>query len=116
LIAAAPHLTAACGALRKQTSVTPAVTSESSAVTRPVNGIAAGSHITQLSAGGGHVLALRSDSTVLAWGANEYGQLGNGTTASSGPGLVTGLTGATQVSAGFISSYAVHTVPYLVGL
>jgi alpha-tubulin suppressor-like RCC1 family protein len=85
-------------------------------LTRPVNGIAAGSHITQLSAGAGHVLALRSDGTVLGWGFNEFGQGGNGTTAqTSGPVQVTGLTSATQVSAGFVSSLAVHTVPFLVG-
>jgi alpha-tubulin suppressor-like RCC1 family protein len=85
-------------------------------VTRPVNGIAAGSRITQLSAGGHHVLALRSDGTVLAWGSTQFGQLGRGTTTGSGPTQVTGLTSATEVAAGFIASYAVHTVPYLVGL
>jgi alpha-tubulin suppressor-like RCC1 family protein len=85
-------------------------------VTRPVNVIAAGSHITQLSAGGGHVLALRSDGTVLGWGFNKFGELGNGTSArNSGPVQVTGLTSATQVSAGFLSSLAVHIVPFLVG-
>jgi alpha-tubulin suppressor-like RCC1 family protein len=87
-----------------------------SAVTRPVNMIAAGSRITQISAGGGHVLALRSDGTVLGWGFNIRGQLGNGSqTQVSGPVPVTGLTGATQVAAGTLSSYAVHTVLGLVG-
>jgi alpha-tubulin suppressor-like RCC1 family protein len=87
------------------------VAREGSAVTRPVNAIAAGSGITQLSAGGGHVLALKSDGTVLAWGFNRFGQLGNGTTAEvGGLGPVTGLTGATYVAAGFLSSLAVHTV------
>jgi alpha-tubulin suppressor-like RCC1 family protein len=86
-------------------------------VTRPVNAIAAGSHITQLSAGGGHGLALRSDGTVLAWGFERFGELGNGVIAraASGPVPVTGLTSATQVSAGFLSSLAVHVVPFLVG-
>jgi len=87
------------------------VAHEGNAVTRPVNAIAAGSGITQLAAGGGHVLALKSDGTVLAWGFNSFGQLGNGTTAQvGGPGPVTGLTGATYVAAGFLSSFAVHTV------
>ena len=87
------------------------VAREGSAVTRPVNAIAAGSGITQLSAGGGHVLALKSDGTVLAWGFNRFGQLGNGTTAEvGGLGPVTSLTGATYVAAGFSSSLAVHTV------
>ena len=93
-----------------------AVTAGDGPVTRPVNGIAAGSHIIQLSAGGGHLLALRSDGTVLGWGINQAGQLGNGSTAnSSGPVPVTGLTSATQVSAGPVSSLAVHVVPFLVG-
>jgi alpha-tubulin suppressor-like RCC1 family protein len=85
-------------------------------VTRPVNMIAAGSRITQISAGGGHMLALKSDNTVLAWGLGVRGQLGNGIqTQVSGPVPVTGLTGATQVAAGTLSSYAVHTVLGLAG-
>ena len=47
-------------------------------MTRPVNTIGVGSGITQLSAGDFHVLALKSNGTVLAWGGNAYGQLGNG--------------------------------------
>ncbi len=87
-----------------------------SPVTRPVNAIGLGSGITQISAGSDHMLALKSNGTVLAWGSNVEGQLGNGTTASvTGPVQVTGLTSATQVSAGLGSSFAVHTVPYLLG-
>jgi alpha-tubulin suppressor-like RCC1 family protein len=84
----------------------------SSPVTRPVNTIAAGSGITQLSAGWSHMLALRSNGTALAWGYNGGGQLGIGSTAAvTGPVQVTGLTGATQVSAGGRGfSLAVHTV------
>jgi alpha-tubulin suppressor-like RCC1 family protein len=90
----------------------------SSPVTHPVNTIGAGSGITQLSAGASHVLALKSDGTVLAWGYGAWGQLGNGSTASpAGPVQVTGLTSATQVAAGSESGYAVHvplpTVPDL---
>jgi len=89
-------------------------------VTHPVNTIGAGSGITQLSAGSSHVLALKSNGTVLAWGYGAWGQLGNGSTASpAGPVQVTGLTGATQVAAGSESSYAVRvplpTVPDLTG-
>jgi alpha-tubulin suppressor-like RCC1 family protein len=92
------------------------VAPESSTVTRPVNAIAAGSGITQLSAGGTHMLALKSDGTILAWGYNASGQLGRGTVSmTGGPAPVTGLASATQVSAGWQSSYAVHTVPYLLG-
>ena len=85
-------------------------------VTRPVNTIGAGSGITQLSAGDFHVLALKSDGTVLAWGSNGSGQLGNGTTTDpAGPVQVTGLANATQVAAGGRFSLAVHTVLGLLG-
>ena len=88
----------------------------STPVTRPVNTIGAGSGITQLSAGDFHMLALKSNGTVLAWGANGSGQLGNGTTTDpAGPVQVTGLANATQVAAGERFSLAVHTVPYLLG-
>jgi alpha-tubulin suppressor-like RCC1 family protein len=88
-----------------------------SPVTRPVNTIGLGSGIIQLSAGGAHVLALKPNGTVLAWGNNQLSQLGIGSQASvTGPVQVTGLTSATQVAAGLDVSFAVHTVPYLVGL
>ena len=48
-----------------------------------------------------HVIALRADGSVWAWGSNQYGQQGNGGTANRPtPGPVTGLTGAVQVAAG----------------
>jgi alpha-tubulin suppressor-like RCC1 family protein len=76
----------------------------------------AGSGITQLSAGDFHMLALKSNGTVLAWGSNGFGQLGNGSTVPvTGPVQVTGLTNATQVAAGERFSLAVHTVPYFLG-
>jgi alpha-tubulin suppressor-like RCC1 family protein len=81
----------------------------SSPVTRPVNTIGAGSGITQISAGLVNMVALRSDGTVLDWGNNSQGELGNGTTTSvAGPVRVTGLTGATQVAAGAGAGFAVH--------
>ncbi|MEN9560244.1 MAG: hypothetical protein RLZZ502_1455, partial [Pseudomonadota bacterium] len=52
-------------------------------------------------AGVTHVLAIREDGNVWAWGNNEAGQLGDGTTASkSAPQLVVGLTGVVEVAAG----------------
>jgi alpha-tubulin suppressor-like RCC1 family protein len=80
----------------------------SNPVTRPVQTIGMSSGITQLSAGQDHVLALRSNGTVLAWGGNSNGQLGDGGAAStSGPVQVSGLAGVSQVSAGAQFSLAV---------
>jgi alpha-tubulin suppressor-like RCC1 family protein len=58
--------------------------------------------IIQIAAGdGGDGYAVGSDGSVWAWGANNYGQLGNGTTTpSTVPIKVPGLTGVTKVAAG----------------
>jgi hypothetical protein len=79
-------------------------------VVRPAETIGKDSGITHLSAGGVHVLALRSDGTVLAWGDNEAGEIGNGIRSETPtlPAEVTGLTGVAQVSAGWYFSLAVH--------
>jgi alpha-tubulin suppressor-like RCC1 family protein len=62
------------------------------------------SGITMIAAGAGHSLALRGDGTVLAWGSNAEGQLGDGTNTGgmnarcvgapscSGAGLLSGVT------------------------
>lgn len=83
-----------------------------SAWTRPVETIGMDSGITQIAAGFFHALALRSDGTVLAWGDDQYGEIGNGTISDSPtlPTEVTSLTNVTQVSAGAYFSLAVHTV------
>jgi alpha-tubulin suppressor-like RCC1 family protein len=57
--------------------------------------------VTQVSAGTEHSLALLSSGTVMAWGDNSRGELGNGSTTSSDlPVPVSGLSGVTAVAAG----------------
>ena len=63
---------------------------------------------TQISAGGGHTCAVVSTGRVHCWGDNQFGQLGNGTTADSTvPVIVRGIQTATTVSAGENSSCAI---------
>ncbi len=65
-------------------------------------------------AGYDYVLGLRSDGTVVAWGNNSNGQLGDGTTTTSvTPVQVPGLSGVSQVSAGYDYGLAVHTVVFI---
>jgi uncharacterized repeat protein (TIGR01451 family) len=63
-----------------------------------VNGLG---DIEAISDGAGFVLALRSDGTVWSWGANEQGQLGDGTTTQrTRPVQVLNLTNVVAISAG----------------
>jgi RHS repeat-associated protein len=65
------------------------------------------SGITAIAAGGYHALALKNDGTVWAWGHNDLGELGDGTTLDrSTPVQVSGLTGARSISAGMSHSVA----------
>jgi len=55
----------------------------------------------QISAGGNHTVALLTDGSVVAWGYNGFGQLGDGTTTSRlKPVTVRNLSDVKQVSAG----------------
>ena len=55
----------------------------------------------QVAAGHYHGMALLGDGTVRAWGANTYGQLGDGTTSRrTSPVTVPGLSGVETVTAG----------------
>ena len=64
---------------------------------------------TAIGAGYDHSLAMGSDSKLYAWGRNQYGQLGNGTTNNSATPVVVSLpTGVnpTAIAAGFYYSLA----------
>jgi YD repeat-containing protein len=68
------------------------------------------SDIRAISAGHMHCLAVKSDGTVWAWGWNEYGQLGDGTTTDSqSPAQVKNLDGVESVVASFGSSLALKS-------
>ncbi len=57
--------------------------------------------VTAIAASNSAAVALRSDGTVWSWGANNFGQLGNGDSAlRRGPVQVSGLSGVTAVAAG----------------
>ena len=65
--------------------------------------------VTAIAAGGFHSLALLINSTVEAWGADDKGQLGNGTFSanpSDTPVAVQGLIGVHAIAAGETHSLA----------
>ncbi|MFE4706814.1 HYR domain-containing protein [Peribacillus simplex] len=65
-------------------------------------------NVIAITAGGSHSLAILSDGTVRAWGANGTGQLGNGTNTSSNvPVQVSGLTNVVAIAAGSNHSLAI---------
>ncbi|MFD0277000.1 hypothetical protein ACFVHB_24265 [Kitasatospora sp. NPDC127111] len=65
--------------------------------------------VVAVSAGAAHSLALRADGTVLSWGYNSYGQLGNGTTTDSPVPVEADLGTAVAIAAGGYHSLAVTT-------
>ncbi len=76
-----------------------------------VTAVAGGGRLSGISVGDfSSSLALKSDGTVWAWGANFYGELGNGTnTNSNTPVKVSGLSGVTAIDAGVFHSLALKS-------
>ena len=65
------------------------------------------SGIQQIAAGGYHSLALLPDGSAQSWGRNDEGQLGTGDTGDrAAPGPVSGLSGASAVTASELGSFA----------
>lgn len=65
------------------------------------------SGVSQVSAGTGHVLALKKDGTVWAWGTNASGQLGNGAAGDLVTKPVQVLSDATSVYMAWGVSFAI---------
>ena len=66
--------------------------------------------IASSSGGGGHVLAIKTDGTLWAWGGGSSGQIGDGTTTTySSPVQIGALTTWAGISAGGLFSLAVKT-------
>ena len=79
-----------------------------------VSGLNAGSGVVAIAAGNVYSLALKSDGTVLAWGSNTNGQLGDGTTISrSTPAPVSGLgpgSGIVSIAASYSGLLGAHSL------
>jgi alpha-tubulin suppressor-like RCC1 family protein len=69
--------------------------------------------VTAISGGGTLSLALKNDGTVMSWGGNDAGQLGNGTTGGSSnvPVAVSNLRGIKAISAGGNFALAIKKTP-----
>jgi len=65
--------------------------------------------VIAIAAGWEHALALKQDSTVVAWGRNDLGQLGNGDNIEKNtPVLVSGLSNITSIAANNRHSAAIR--------
>jgi len=80
---------------------------------RPVPGVA---HAKQVAAGFAFGLALLEDGTVMGWGANEYGQMGDDAVDfKATPRLLPGLSKVTAISAGGQTAFALLADGTVVG-
>lgn len=78
----------------------------------PVQTVAGGTAWKTVSAGGYHVVGLKTDGTLWSWGRNYYGQIGTGTTSaivSSPVQTVAGGTNWKQVYPGTQTTHAIKT-------
>lgn len=68
-------------------------------------------HITSIAAGGATAYARATDGRVYAWGWNNNGQVGNGSTAEvvGTPVPVANLTGVVDIAAGYSTAYALKS-------
>ncbi|HKO95920.1 MAG TPA: S8 family serine peptidase [Pyrinomonadaceae bacterium] len=72
--------------------------------------IAGVSNVAAVTAGSLHVVALKTDGTLISWGNNSSGQLGdNNGPSSSTPRAVSGLNNVTAISAGFEHTLALRS-------
>ena len=75
-----------------------------------VGGTATAAGVVGIAAGAGHMVALKNDGTVWAWGSNNHGQAGDGTTTDClAPVQVLGLSGASAIAAGAYHSVALKS-------
>jgi alpha-tubulin suppressor-like RCC1 family protein len=99
--------TARCWGLGEKGQRGDGTLTQMSTVPVSVSGLAGAAAVT---AGYNHACALLTDGTMRCWGANDYGQLGNPFTpppGSSVPVAVSGITGATAITAGAFHTCAV---------
>jgi alpha-tubulin suppressor-like RCC1 family protein len=77
----------------------------------PVTTFAGGTNWKQISAGGSHTVAIKTDGTLWIWGRNVRGQLGNITTSDSSTPITTFAGGSNwkQVSSGVDHTAAIKT-------
>lgn len=75
---------------------------------RYTGGKGAPAHRLRLAAGASHACALLDDGTVMCWGSNDHGQLGDGTlTQRSSPAAVSNLSGVVSIAAGLYHTCAI---------
>jgi alpha-tubulin suppressor-like RCC1 family protein len=81
-------------------------------VSTPITTFAGGTNWKQVTCGGRHIAAIKTDGTLWTWGNGTFGRLGNGTTSGGISTPVTTFAGGTnwkQVSCGYYPTAAIKT-------